>query len=171
VEFQLGDQTVEFPTFIADIPDDCLLGADFLKVFKATIDFESDNVQFTLPHGIALNLSCSGVTHTPGCRLVRVFRTANPLHVATGEELVLSADPGPGRGTEWMYCIEPVTIENKRARRGHLSRHPELFVARSIESGEVDEILISLNNPSAVSYNLPAGTACAECTVVPPWFQ
>jgi len=65
-----------------------------------------------------------------------------------------------------MYCIKPVTIENKRARRGHPSHHPELFVARSIES-EVDEILISLNSPSAVSYNLPAGTAIAECTVVP----
>jgi len=66
-----------------------------------------------------------------------------------------------------MYCIEPVTIENKRAGRGHPSRHPERFVARSIESGEVEEILISLNKPSAVSYNLPAGTAFAECTVVP----
>jgi len=63
VKFQLGNHTVEFPTFNADIPNDCLLGADFLKIFKATIDFESENVQFTLPHGIPLKLNCSGVTH------------------------------------------------------------------------------------------------------------
>jgi len=167
VIFQLSDHTVEFPAFVADIPDDCLLVADFLKVYKAVIDFQSDSVQFTLPNGVPLRLVCLGVTPTPGCHLVKVFRTAGPLHVAGGEELVLSADPGPGREKDWVYVIEPIPIGNKRARRGHPSRLSELFVPRSTESGEADEILISINNPSTVSFDLPAGTAFAECTVIP----
>jgi len=47
----LNGQSVNFPIFVANIPDDCLLRADFLYAFKCFLSMTDYSVQLTLPDG------------------------------------------------------------------------------------------------------------------------
>jgi len=56
---------------------------------------------------------------------------------------------------------------NTRARKDNAARFPELQVARSIVSGEVNEIRLVIRNKTSQEYELPGGTALAHCAVLP----
>jgi len=99
---------VTFPTFMALIPDDCVIGADFLHLFKGQIDMEGYRVRIVLPVGTHVVLPCAqGPSRTP-CRLVRVLRTAVPFKIQGRQEVVLTATLDrakvPGRVITWNHC-------------------------------------------------------------------
>ena len=69
ISYKLADKPIFFPTFVADIPDDCLLGADFLHAFKGQIDMHTYKGKFTLPDDSSVILSGSETPPHPSCRL------------------------------------------------------------------------------------------------------
>jgi len=76
--FRLNGQDVKFPIFFADIPDDCLLGADFLSTFQCYLSMTDYSVPLTLPDGSSTVLHCYGsFPSMESRRLVRTLRTTD----------------------------------------------------------------------------------------------
>jgi len=103
--YQIQDRTVTFPTFISDISDEFLLGADFLRTFNCTVDLGTQELYVTLPDGSSRKLQCS---ESPKAlkmrRLVRTVRTPSVVVVSANEGVNLDYYPSAGRGP-WRYLI------------------------------------------------------------------
>ena len=54
VRIDLGGSNVSLPVYVADISDDCILGLDWIRANKVTIDFE---------HGVVFLPSRTIVAH------------------------------------------------------------------------------------------------------------
>ena len=86
VPFDLNGKQVKFPVFIADIPDDCLIGADFLSTFQCYISMKEYTLQLALPDGSTIMLRCNGFSpSTESRRLVRTIRTTKAIQVQARE--------------------------------------------------------------------------------------
>jgi len=57
--FYLNENQVNFPVFIADIPDECLPGADFLAKFQCPLSMADYSILLTLPDGSTTVLRCT----------------------------------------------------------------------------------------------------------------
>jgi len=170
----LNGHQVTFPTFVADIPDDCLLGADFLRLFGRLINMQTNEMHFTLPDGSNTTMHSCGETPAHSCRLVRTIRITEPIRIDDFEEIVLSATICPGRSDNREYQVNPISSQNHNqvsARSKQVSPSTNLLVARSVTSGLDDEVLVTVQNPSERTSDLPLGTAVAECVVIPHYAQ
>jgi len=166
--YKINDREVRFPTIVADITDECLVGADFLRTFRCLLDMSDDSVQLTLPDGSTTVLASCGVSSLDTCRrLVRTVRTSEVARVNGQAEVVFDLVTGPAHGN-WRCQIAPVPLPRRYSvvpRRS--ARSSDLQVARS-ENKEGDEVVhIRLLNPTSKSFDLKSGTAIAECYVVP----
>jgi len=78
--FYLNDNRVNFPVFIADISDECLLGADFLAQFQCHLSMADYSILLTLPDGSTTVLRCTGSSPSPESRrLVQTIRTTEAV--------------------------------------------------------------------------------------------
>jgi len=164
--FHLHGQDINFPIFVAEIPDDCLLGADILSIFKCFLSITDYSVHLTLPDGSSTVLHCCGSSpSTESRRLVRTIRTTDVFQVGARQEVVLVSSISAGRG-HWTYQIAPFPDQRPSDRLPRARSMPTL-IARSDCDGLAEEIPIHLINPTNRPWHLPRGTALAELSVIP----
>jgi len=165
--YKINDQEVRFPTIVADITDECLVGADFLRTFRCLLDMSDDSDQLTLPDGSTTVLATCGVSSLDTCRrLVQTVRTSEVARDNGQAEVVFDLVTGPAH-RNWRCQIASVLLPRRYSvipRRS--ARSSDLQVARSENKG--DEVVhIRLLNPTSESFDLKSCTALAECYVVP----
>jgi len=91
--FHLNESKVNFPVFIADIPDECLLGADFLAQFQCHLSMADYSILLTLPDGSTTVLRCTGSSpSTESRRFFRRFVGTSCSELRVGMHLFLVTD-------------------------------------------------------------------------------
>jgi len=166
----LNENQVNFPVFIAYIPDNCLLGADFLTQFQRHLSMADYSILLTLPDGSTTVLRCTESSpSTESRRLVQTIRTTEAVQVKPQEEVVLCASFGSGRGSRWTYRVSPTPVHdpNQISRNHGRAGIREVLVARAEVHELADDLPVRIWIPTTRTMNLPKGTAIAECVVLP----
>jgi len=168
VPFDLQGHIEKFPVFIADISDECLIGADFLGTYRCYLSITDYSIQLSLSDGTTVVLRCSGSSpSTESRRLARTVRTTEAIRLEGREETILAASICPGRGSRWKHEIGPLPVLGQAGRVQRAFSGEKLQVVSSETFGLADEILVRVLNRSSEAYELPARTAVAECAVIP----
>ena len=154
--FHQNENQVNFPVFIADIPDECLLRADFLAQFQCHLSMAD---YYSAPMYWVLSVH----------RIAETIRTTEAVQVKPQEEVVLCASFGSGRGSRWTYRVTPIPVHdpNKISRNHRRAGIREALVARAEVLELADDLPVRIWNPTTRTMNLPKGTAVAECVVLP----